>query len=134
VEAFLQERGFAKACHLRLQNQADLVVINQANLDSKVFDGDAIMTNFRAGELKPKTMAFSMVVGDCFPLIFFDQKRYITDAGKPIREDIGKYQLVPIRIPLSELRLEKTQFQPSWWMSTSLICTKSLSKLESQFS
>lgn len=77
IEQFLGANFLRNEClvHLHLENQAELAILEEVEGGKmRVLSADTIMTNFQPGELKAKAMASSMVVGDCFPLIFFDQK------------------------------------------------------------
>jgi len=64
--------------HLQLENKSRQVVIEEKDVlerkVTQVFTGDAILTNLKRGEKRANKTLISMVVGDCFPLIFFDQK------------------------------------------------------------
>jgi hypothetical protein len=64
--------------HLQLENKDKCVIIDKKDLLAQkpwqVFIGDAIVTNCKKGERGANKTLISMVVGDCFPLIFFDQK------------------------------------------------------------
>lgn len=79
VQSFLEEQ-FAqdRLLHLELENSNKVIVLEKEDLVVKktlqVFTGDAILTNLKAGERGTNKTLMSMVLGDCFPLIFFDQK------------------------------------------------------------
>jgi YfiH family protein len=81
VEEFLKKQFFTREnfalLHLQLENKDQVIVIEKQELITKkpaqVFNGDAIISNFQQEKLAKRTL-ISMVVADCFPLIFFDQK------------------------------------------------------------
>jgi copper oxidase (laccase) domain-containing protein len=82
IQEFLKGKIFGKEdftlLHLQLENKQNRVLIEKKDLISKkspkIFIGDAILTNFKKGERGTNKTLISMVVGDCFPIIFFDQK------------------------------------------------------------
>lgn len=73
----IEEENF-HLLHLQLENKQQSIVLTNSELFSKqttqIFVGDAILTNYKKGERETNQTLISMVVGDCFPLIFFDQK------------------------------------------------------------
>lgn len=68
--------------YLQLENNNQQVVIDEkqiANKKNQLLKGDAIISNFKKAafqknEREANQTLISMVLGDCFPLIFFDQK------------------------------------------------------------
>lgn len=86
IKEFLQKQSSLgeedfNLLHLQLENKNKVIVLEEEKLLSEksdqVFIGDAILSNLsniRKGERSTNKTLISMVVGDCFPLIFFDQK------------------------------------------------------------
>jgi len=86
VEQFLASRQLAKAddqfVHLQLDNKDQVLVLDAKQLKSKqkskqtslLLTGDAILSDWQKGDRQANKTLISMVLGDCFPLIFFDQK------------------------------------------------------------
>lgn len=83
VRQFLKEKVLVKQqefslLHLELENRQKCIVIEKKDLLDekpwKIFTGDAIVTNLKKEERGVNKTLISMVVGDCFPIIFFDQK------------------------------------------------------------
>jgi copper oxidase (laccase) domain-containing protein len=76
-QSSLEQEDF-NLLHLQLENKSRQVVIEEKDLSERkatqIFTGDAILTNFKGGEKRANKTLISMVVADCFPLIFFDQK------------------------------------------------------------
>lgn len=69
--------------YLQLQNKDRVIVLDRADIFNEkrkqLIKADAVMSNlskadFQRGEQETKQTLISMVLGDCFPLIFFDQK------------------------------------------------------------
>jgi copper oxidase (laccase) domain-containing protein len=73
----IREENF-NLIHLQLENKKQVIVLEEKNFLSKestqIFLGDALLTNLKKGNRGTNKTLISMVVGDCFPLIFFDQK------------------------------------------------------------
>ena len=82
VRQFLKEQGLGEEefslLHLQLENKEKCIVLDKKDLLAKkpnqVFIGDAILTNLKNGQKRTNKTLISMVVADCFPIIFFDQK------------------------------------------------------------
>lgn len=82
VEQFLAGRQLAGAedqfVHLQLDNKDQVLVLDAKQLKSKqtslLLTGDAILSHWQRGDSQANKTLISMVLGDCFPLIFFDQK------------------------------------------------------------
>jgi copper oxidase (laccase) domain-containing protein len=76
-ESFVGQENF-NLLHLQLENKKEQIVIEKKDLSERkatqIFTGDAILTNFKRGEKRANKTLISMVVADCFPIIFFDQK------------------------------------------------------------
>lgn len=64
--------------YLHLENKNQLVIFNKEQLSknktSQLLTGDAIISHWQTGDKEANKTLISMVLGDCFPLIFFDQK------------------------------------------------------------
>ena len=74
IKSFLdREWGQAKNSLLLLDNLDQIIVLDEDNFGQN-FAGDAVLSNFKSSGETRKETRISMVVGDCFPLIFFDQK------------------------------------------------------------
>lgn len=86
VEQFLASQQLVGAedqfVHLRLDNKDQVHVLDAEQLKSKqkskqtslLLAGDAILSDWQKGDSQANKTLISMVLGDCFPLIFFDQK------------------------------------------------------------
>lgn len=76
-QSLIGEKDF-NLLHLQLENKNKCIILDKKDLLAKkpnqVFTGDAILTNFKKGERWTNKTLISMVVADCFPIIFFDQK------------------------------------------------------------
>ncbi|NLG06671.1 MAG: polyphenol oxidase family protein [Candidatus Pacebacteria bacterium] len=82
VEQFLASRQLVAAedqfVHLQLDNKDQVLVLDAKQVKSKqtslLLTGDAILSHWQRGDRQANKTLISMVLGDCFPLIFFDQK------------------------------------------------------------
>lgn len=87
IEEFLADQQLLKKnsqlIHIQLQNKDRVIVLDETHIfndkKKKLIKADAVISNlakadFQRGEKEAKQTLISMVLGDCFPLIFFDQK------------------------------------------------------------